>query len=155
MNKDLSTLCAFKWWGQESCLQMFHFNMFYETLKPLASSWEVICGVTEVNRSTCLSVDLSHLGGCAVCDCQVVKKERSLPSSSPLFCWSGSSEESQGGETQTCGRWWRPRDPRWGSGRRSGRLSGSLCRHKMGEWRWWSLQSEEKEGGGYLKIKNI
>lgn len=50
--------------------------------------------------------------GCAVCDyCRGVKREHSVLSSSQLLCQSGSSTESKGGETRTCGRWWRPRDP--------------------------------------------
>lgn len=46
---------------------------------------EGLCWVTEVNWSTCWSVELSRLEGCAVCDCQGVKTERSVPSSSQLL----------------------------------------------------------------------
>lgn len=128
----------------------FHLTAFLhrfirrESLPALCTA-EGVCWVTEVNWRTCCSAEPSQPGGCAVCDCQAVKTERSVPSSSPLLGWSGSSAGSRGGETRTCGRWWRPKDPRWGWGRRSGRLSGSLCRHKTGGWRWWNLQSKETE----------
>lgn len=130
-------------WVQESSVQMsVSFQGFASMFFSLPASGPSTLGqlrlpaVIEARWSTCWSVVLSRLGGCVVWHCPGVKTERSVLSTWQPLCWSCSSAESEGGRARTCGRWWKPTGPRWGWGRRSGKLWGSRCHCRTDEWRW-------------------
>lgn len=110
----------------------------------LTGERERICKVKEVNWDTSWSAGPPRWEGWTVLGCPEAKTGRSVPWSSPPVCWSGSWAGSRSVGGPTCGRWWRPKGPRWGWGRRSGRPSGSPCRRRRVGQSWWSQQSKKR-----------